>query len=89
MTDLRCRYMGLELRSPLVASASPIAQTVEGIRLLAEGGVAAVVLPSLFEEQVQREAAVFNELADVPRASPSRCPTCRRPRSTRTRRTAT
>ncbi len=65
MIDLRCRYLGLELRSPLVASASPLAQTVEGVRRLAEGGVAAVVLPSLFEEQLRREAARFHELAEA------------------------
>jgi dihydroorotate dehydrogenase (fumarate) len=65
MTDLRCVYMGLELRNPLIASASPLAQTVEGIRRLAEGGVAAVVLPSLFEEQLRREAIEFHELADA------------------------
>lgn len=65
MTDLRCVYMGLELRNPLIASASPLAQTVEGIRRLAEGGVAAVVLPSLFEEQVRREAIEFHELAEA------------------------
>jgi dihydroorotate dehydrogenase (fumarate) len=65
MTDLRCTYMGLELRSPLIASASPLAQTVEGIRRLAEGGVAAVVLPSLFEEQLRREAIEFHELAEA------------------------
>jgi dihydroorotate dehydrogenase (fumarate) len=65
MIDLRCRYLGLDLRSPLVASASPLAQTVEGVRRLAEGGVAAVVLPSLFEEQLQREAARFHELAEA------------------------
>jgi dihydroorotate dehydrogenase (fumarate) len=65
MTELRCVYMGLELRNPLIASASPLAQTVEGIRRLAEGGVAAVVLPSLFEEQLRREAIEFHELADA------------------------
>ncbi len=65
MTDLRCTYMGLELRSPLIASASPLAETVEGIRRLAEGGVAAVVLPSLFEEQLRREAAAFHELVEA------------------------
>jgi dihydroorotate dehydrogenase (fumarate) len=65
MTDLRCTYLGLELRSPLIASATPLAQTVEGVRRLAEGGVAAVILPSLFEEQLRREAAEFHELAEA------------------------
>jgi dihydroorotate dehydrogenase (fumarate) len=55
--DLATRYMGLELRSPLVASPSPLSRTVDGVRRLADAGVGAVVLYSLFEEQLQREAA--------------------------------
>ena len=57
MADLATRYMGLPLRNPLVASASPLSQTVEGVEKLARAGVAAVVLYSLFEEQLHREAA--------------------------------
>ena len=49
--------MGLALRNPLVASASPLSQTVDGVRRLADAGVGAVVLYSLFEEQLRREAA--------------------------------
>jgi len=51
MVDLRSRYLGLDLRSPLVASASPLTGTIDGLRRLEEAGVAAVVLPSLFEEE--------------------------------------
>ena len=43
--DLATNYMGLALRNPLVASASPLSQTVEGVRRLADAGVGAVVLP--------------------------------------------
>src|SRR6266700_2859556 len=57
MTDLETRYLGLELRSPLVASASPLSGTADGVRRLADGGAAAVVLPSLFEEQLRQQAA--------------------------------
>jgi dihydroorotate dehydrogenase (fumarate) len=53
--DLSTRYLGLDLRNPLVASASPLTSTVRDVRRLADAGVAAVVLPSLFEEQVHRE----------------------------------
>jgi len=60
--NLRTAYMGLELRNPLVASASPLSQTVDGIRRLEEGGVAAVVLYSLFEEDLRREAELFSVL---------------------------
>ncbi len=63
--DLTTRYMGLELRNPLVASASPLSQTVEGVRRLADAGVGAVVLYSLFEEQVRREAEQDALLADA------------------------
>jgi dihydroorotate dehydrogenase (fumarate) len=51
--DLSTRYLGLTLRSPLVASAGPLTGTLAGITTLAEAGVGAVVLPSLFEEQLR------------------------------------
>lgn len=54
--DLTSTYLGLTLRNPLVASSSPLTKTVTGIRRLAAAGVAAVVLPSLFEEQLRRQA---------------------------------
>jgi dihydroorotate dehydrogenase (fumarate) len=57
MTDLATRYLGLELRNPLVASASPLSSSADGVRRLADGGAGAVVLFSLFEEQLRREAA--------------------------------
>ena len=47
--ELSTNYMGLELRNPLVASASPLSHTVDGVRRLADAGVGAVVLHSLFE----------------------------------------
>jgi dihydroorotate dehydrogenase (fumarate) len=55
--DLSCQYLGLQLRHPLVASASPMAGGLDGIRRLADAGLAAIVLPSLFEEELRREAA--------------------------------
>ncbi len=54
--NLATRYLGLTLRNPLVASAGPLSQTVDGVRSLADGGVAAVVLYSLFEEQLRQES---------------------------------
>jgi dihydroorotate dehydrogenase (fumarate) len=62
--NLATRYMGLALANPLVASASPLSQSVDGIRRLAEAGVGAVVLYSLFEEEVQRQAAETARLVD-------------------------
>jgi dihydroorotate dehydrogenase (fumarate) len=63
--QLATRYMGLALRNPLVASASPLSQTLDGVRRLADSGVGAVVLFSLFEEQLRREAAENARLADA------------------------
>jgi dihydroorotate dehydrogenase (fumarate) len=63
--SLSTLYMGLTLRNPLVAAASPLSQTVEGVRRLADAGVGAVVLYSLFEEQLRREAAENARLADA------------------------
>ncbi|MGA2528861.1 MAG: dihydroorotate dehydrogenase-like protein [Acidimicrobiales bacterium] len=53
--DLRTNYLGLELSSPIVASASPLTREVEGAKALADAGVGAVVLPSLFEEEIIAE----------------------------------
>ncbi len=55
MTDLTTTYLGLRLRNPLVASSSSATQSVDRVRALADAGIGAVVLPSLFEEQVTRE----------------------------------
>jgi dihydroorotate dehydrogenase (fumarate) len=63
--DLRTQYLGLTLRSPLVASAGPLTGSLGGITRLAEAGVGAVVLPSLFEEQVWAEAERNRTHADA------------------------
>ncbi len=54
--ELKTRYLGMELSNPLVASASPLSKSVDGVRRLADAGVGAVVMYSLFEEQLRREA---------------------------------
>jgi len=63
--DLSTRYLGLTLRNPLVASASPLSNSVDGVKRLADAGVGAVVLYSLFEEQLRREAAENARLAEA------------------------
>jgi dihydroorotate dehydrogenase (fumarate) len=63
--DLSTSYLGLTLRNPLVASASPLSNTLDGVRRLADAGVGAVVLYSLFEEQVRQEAERNARLADA------------------------
>jgi dihydroorotate dehydrogenase (fumarate) len=61
--DLSTRYLGLALRNPLIASASPLSNTLDGVRRLAGAGVGAVVLYSLFEEQIRQEAEQNARLA--------------------------
>jgi dihydroorotate dehydrogenase (fumarate) len=56
MVDLRTNYLGLELKNPIVASSSPLSEKVEKIQALEEAGVAAVVMYSLFEEQIIHES---------------------------------
>ena len=63
--DLATEYMGLNLRNPLVASASPLSRTAAGVQRLADAGVGAVVLFSLFEEQLRAEAAQNARMADA------------------------
>lgn len=53
--DLTTTYMGLLLSSPLVASASPLTINIANIRRLEACGVGAVVLPSIFQEQIEAE----------------------------------
>jgi dihydroorotate dehydrogenase (fumarate) len=56
VTDLSTEYLGLNLRTPLVPSASPLSQEVSSIRRMEDAGAAAVVLQSLFEEQLRQES---------------------------------
>ncbi len=54
--DLSTTYLGMKLKNPLVASSSPMCEEVANIRRMEDAGVAAVVLHSLFEEQIARES---------------------------------
>lgn len=56
MIDLSTTYLGLRLKNPLVASASPLSKKVERVKRLEEAGIAAVVMYSLFEEQIIHES---------------------------------
>jgi len=57
MVDLSTKYLGLDLRTPLVASASPLSHDLDNIRRLEDAGASAIVLFSLFEEQLRQEEA--------------------------------
>jgi len=56
MPDLSTSYLGLKLRSPLVASSSPLCKSVDNLCRLEDAGASAIVLHSLFEEQINLEA---------------------------------
>lgn len=56
MTDLSTTYLGLNLKNPLVASASPISKNIDKARKLEEAGASAIVMYSLFEEQIIHES---------------------------------
>ncbi|MGZ4121046.1 MAG: dihydroorotate dehydrogenase-like protein [Actinomycetota bacterium] len=58
--SIASRYLGLELRSPLVASASPLTREAESVARMAEAGAGAIVMPSLFEEEILHEEIDLN-----------------------------
>jgi len=57
MIDLKTNYMGLQLKSPLVVSANPLTEHIHNIIQMEDAGAGAVVLFSLFEEQLRKDAA--------------------------------
>ncbi|MGE5349058.1 MAG: dihydroorotate dehydrogenase-like protein [Actinomycetota bacterium] len=62
MADLKTKYMGIELKSPIIAGASNLVTDIHKLRKLEESGVAAIVYKSLFEEQVELENLELYEL---------------------------
>ncbi len=58
--DLSTKYLGMTLKSPLVASASPLSEDISNIKKLEDAGIGAVVLYSLFEEQLRLEQEEYN-----------------------------
>ena len=63
MPDLRTEYLGFTLNSPIVAAASPLTGKIDTIKALEDGGIGAITLPSLFEEQVEHEELAAQQLA--------------------------
>jgi dihydroorotate dehydrogenase (fumarate) len=63
--DLRTSYMGMELQHPIVVSASPLAESVDNIKRMEDAGAAAVVMFSLFEEQLRHESAALEHLMEA------------------------
>jgi len=64
MVDLGSEYLGLALRTPLVASAGPHTGDVDGLRRLEDAGISAAVLPSLFEEEIVRAALQLDDVLE-------------------------
>lgn len=62
--DLKTSYLGLKLKNPVVASASPLSNTLDGIRRLEDAGAAGVVMYSLFEEQIYLESLALSDYLD-------------------------
>ena len=65
MIDLTTRYLGLRLRSPIVASPGPVTGQLERLTELSDAGIGAVVLPSLFQEQIEHETSEIDRLFAV------------------------
>src|ERR1700742_3797115 len=63
--DLSTSYLGLKLKNPLVASSSPMCADVGNIRRLEDAGAGAVVLQSLFEEQIEHESEELDRFIDA------------------------
>ena len=63
--DLRTRYLGLELRSPIVASSSPLTGDLVSAKALEDAGAGAIVLPSLFEEEILNEEIELNRALEA------------------------
>jgi dihydroorotate dehydrogenase (fumarate) len=73
MADLTTTYLGLSLKNPLVASASPLSRSVETVRRLEDAGVAAVVMYSLFEEEITHESFELDHYLEVGAHSYAEC----------------
>jgi dihydroorotate dehydrogenase (fumarate) len=78
MKDLTTMYLGLKLKNPLVASASPLSDSVESVQELEKAGIAAVVMYSLFEEEIIHESLELDHYLsygeDISAESPSHWP---------------
>ena len=58
--DLSTTYLGLTLKNPLVPSSSPLTRSIDNLRRMEDAGAAAIVLYSLFEEQITLESEMLN-----------------------------
>ena len=61
MIDVSTQYLGLKLKGPIVVSSTPLVESLDNLRRMEEAGAAAVVLTSLFEEQLALESRALDE----------------------------
>ncbi len=61
MTDISMQYLGMKLNGPIVVSSTPISESIDNVRHLEDAGASAIVLPSLFEEQLALESRTLDE----------------------------
>ena len=64
MTSLSTTYMGLALKNPVVPSASPLSRDLDNIKKMEDAGAGAITLYSLFEEQIDREAILLDDILE-------------------------
>lgn len=69
MANLTTHYLGLKLDNPLIASSSNLTDSYEHLEQLAQAGIGAIVLKSIFEEQIQAETHHLSETSDFPEAN--------------------
>lgn len=69
MVNLETTFAGLRLKNPLIAASSGLTNTVSKIKELEEAGISAVVLKSLFEEQIENHSEKLSQIADYPEAT--------------------
>ena len=62
--NLQTDYLGLKLEHPIAASASPLSRELDGIRRLEDAGAAAVVMPSVYQEEIEAEDAAYLALVE-------------------------
>ncbi len=63
--DLSTNYLGLQLKNPIIPSAGPLSEEISNIKMMEDAGAAAVVLYSLFEEQIEHESLELNYFTTI------------------------
>ena len=61
MTDLSMQYLGMELSGPIVVASTPLSESIDNVRRMEDAGASAMVLTSLFEEQLALESRALDE----------------------------